>query len=479
MIREILCEYALVGVSWEKQVLLRLDSDGTIAEILPNFQNDSQVDSATNRREANSLTKIDGFVVPGMANVHSHAFQRAFAGLSEFQTPRVDTHEGGDGNADSFWTWRDLMYRFLTQMTVEDIYAVASQLFTEMLVAGYTTVGEFQYIHNDLDGTPYQKTQQVSDAVVRAATDVGMPICILPVLYQRGGFDSRELSGGQKRFQLDDQTFIELLSQLHQQWNGNRLVSFGAAFHSLRAVDPLKYNGLVQQVFGVFGECPIHIHVAEQIPEVTDCIQATGKRPVEWLMDSADVDENWCLIHATHLTEHEIESIAKSGSTVGLCPTTEANLGDGIFAGNQFKSAGGKISIGSDSHISIDVFSELRMLEYGQRLKHHSRAVMCTPTQSCGDWLYTQCAIHGSNVVDRNSGEIAVGKVADLIVLDPKHPSGFEIDTRRVLDKAVFFEYDTKVRDVMIAGGFVIRNRKHVDAESTRAAFVAAMNRLS
>ena len=407
---------ALINGAWADDVVIAVEG-GLVTEITRDAGADVVADET-----------IAGIAIPGMVNVHSHAFQRAFAGLSEYRT----------GQHDSFWTWRTLMYDFVSRLTPEDIYETARGLYSELSGNGYSWVGEFHYVHNAPDGSPYDDRACLSDAVIQAAQDVGIGICILPVLYQRGGFANEQLDPAQRRFALSEDAFLDLVSDLRTRWGGATDVEIGIAFHSLRAVSVDVMRRVTEafrtdQPGGV-----IHIHVAEQTKEVDDCVAATGRRSVEYLLSELPVDGGWCLIHATHLDDSEIAGIAASGATVGLCPTTEANLGDGVFAAAEFLKAGGQIAIGTDSHVCVNPRSELRLLEYGQRLTKRSRAVLGTDTVSVGRRLYEAAAIGGSAAIGVNTGQLRVGSRADIVVLDPKHPAIAGVTGDRVLDRYVF-----------------------------------------
>ena len=330
----------------------------------------------------------------------------------------------------------------------------AAGLYREMLAAGYGAVGEFHYLHNAPGGQPPDPLSFYSSQLVSAAVDAGLPICLLPTWYTRGGFDGRSLAGGQLRFGLDLRQLEQLLLELRGQWAAHPLVSIGLAMHSLRAVPIEQVAEVVALATEILGKCPLHIHIAEQTAEVEQCVEATGKRPVELLLEHAPVDERWCLIHATHMSESEIRAVAAAGAVVGLCPTTEANLGDGIFPATEFLQAGGRIAIGSDSHIALNPPSELRTLEYSQRLRHRQRAMLCTPDQSCGNWLYQQAAAHGGTVLGRKTGSLQAGYFADLLVLNTSHPANFLEDLDWLLDKLVFFDLggENMIESTWIAG---------------------------
>ena len=410
-------ESAFLPDGWANDVLITIDDSDTITDI------------ATNKPAGNSnIERVPGIAIPGMVNVHSHAFQRAFAGLSEYRT----------GEHDSFWTWRKLMYEFVETLAPEQIYETAFKLYSELRKSGYTWVGEFHYIHNAPDGKPYDDPTCLADAVIRAAIDARIGICILPVLYQRGGFNNEPLTPAQRRFYLDEDAFLNLASDLKTRHSTTPNVEVGIAFHSLRAVSIRTIQRMTGAWRAMYPNGVIHIHVAEQTKEVEDCLAATGRRSVEFLTSEIDVDEDWCLIHATHLNEAEVLSIVNSKATVGLCPTTEANLGDGVFPAPDFLNSGGHIAIGSDSHVSVSPRSELRLLEYGQRLTRQSRAVLGTRTTSVGTRLYTEASISGARAIGVETGSLQVGHLADIVVLDRAHPTLSGCHNDRVLDRFVF-----------------------------------------
>lgn len=307
---------ALVDGHWQDQAVVEIDSNGWIKQV--GLASDGMLADET----------YDLAALPGMVNVHSHAFQRAIAGLSEFRTTAQD----------SFWTWRNLMYDFLLKLTADDVYVIARQLYLEMMLAGYTWVAEFHYLHNRPDGRRYPNLAELSRSLIRAASDAGIGLCLVPVLYQRGGFDNRPLQGGQRRFELSNQQFIELFEQVNQVQRND--FATGMALHSLRTATVLAGNEVISEVLVRKPDCPVHIHVAEQIQEVEDCLKIHAQRPVEFLFENFPVNANWCLIHATHLDPGEIDLICGSGAIAGLCPTTEANLGDGLFSARTFMSMG-------------------------------------------------------------------------------------------------------------------------------------------
>ena len=397
--------------------------------------------------------------LPGLANLHSHAFQRAMAGLAERQ---------GDPH-DSFWTWRELMYRFAGRFDPDTLHAVASQLYAEMLEAGYTSVCEFHYLHHQPDGRPYADPAAMSKALVAAARDTGIRLTLLPVLYMTGGFDGRELSARQRRFghALDD--YLALLQSL-RTLRGETL-EVGVALHSLRAVPPDAMRALLAAIAAE--PMPVHIHVAEQLPEVEECVALRGARPVRWLLDNADVDARWTLVHATHLDEGEVRGIAASGATVAICPTTEANLGDGFFPLAEYLAAGGHWGVGTDSHVSVSVVEELRWLEYGQRLRTHRRNVAVSPEQpSTGALLFSQAHAGGL----RACGQPA--SAGDRVQLDGGAPALAAATAADVLDRFVFAGNRPLVREVHVAGQACVREGRHRDAEGIARRYRAVLSSL-
>lgn len=362
--------------------------------------------------------------LPGMPNLHSHAFQRGMAGLAERRGP----------GSDSFWTWRELMYRFVARMTPEDLRAVAAMAYVEMLESGFTRVGEFHYLHHDIDGQPYADRAETSAAVLAAAGETGIGMTLLPVLYSHAGFGAQPPGAGQARFLNDADGYARLLdgAQAHARHLPDARV--GVAPHSLRAVAP----GQLAEIAPLMAGRPVHIHIAEQVREVEDCLAWSGARPVEWLLDHAEVDARWCLVHATHMTETEIRAMAGSGAIAGLCPITEANLGDGLFPARDFLAAGGRYGIGSDSNVLIDLAEELRLLEYGQRLGARARNVMASgPGRATGADLHA-AALDGGAAALGVAGGIAVGHSADIVSLDLAHPALVHRGGDAILDSFVF-----------------------------------------
>ncbi len=442
-------ENILIGSQWQADKTLSIDDEGVITFI------ESGKDP--------QASQLKGPVIPGMVNCHSHAFQRAFAGYSEYRG-QTDL---GVVIEDSFWSWRDIMYRFVAKMTPEDANIIARFVYIEMLKAGYTSVAEFHYLHHQAGGRHYDDPAEMSHQIIEAANITGIALTHLPVLYSYAGFGEMFPSDAQARFIHATNDYLELIEQIDKHYSHQNNFQLGIAPHSLRAVSESQLNEIVPYIRAINKNAPIHIHISEQVQEVNDCLTHYGKRPVEWLLDNPLMDKNWCLVHATHLTDKETRNLAESGAVVGICPLTEANLGDGIFPTAEYLTLGGKFAIGSDSHISINVAEELRLLEYGQRLNRNQRAVLVEENcPSVGQYLYTKAARDGANAIGQNVGEIAVGKRADLLVLNTEHPSMFCKKDCFILDAAIFACTELPVTDVYVAGKQVIDSGRHqLDSE--------------
>jgi formimidoylglutamate deiminase len=400
-----------------------------------------------------------GVLVPAPANLHSHTFQRAMAGLTEGRT----------AGQDSFWTWRALMYRFLDRLTPDDVQAIAAQAFIEMAEAGFGACAEFHYLHHAPGGAAYADPAEMAHRIVAAAGEAGLGLTLLPVLYQRGGSDGRALAGGQLRFGCDADRFAAL-------WHAVRTDApdavLGVAPHSLRAVSP---EGLAFAA-GLAPQAPLHLHIAEQQAEVDEVLAATGARPVDWLLANADVGPRWCAVHATQMTPAETARLAATGAVAGLCPVTEANLGDGIFDGPAWRRDGGRFGVGSDSNVRISLAEELRTLEYGQRLRDRARAVLADDGRSTGRALMEDAAAGGAQAAGRAAGRIGLGLWADLVRLDHPEVAGRPGDA--VLDAFVFAGLPM-VADVWSAGRHIVANGRHIARDSIAPRFLATMARLA
>ena len=401
-----------------------------------------------------------GWALPGIANLHSHAFQRAMAGLAERQTDP----------ADSFWTWRETMYAMAARFDPDLLHAVASQLYVEMLEAGYTTVCEFHYLHHAPDGSPYAEPDAMSQALLRAARDTGIRITLLPVLYMTGGFDGRPLSERQRRFGHDVDAYLRLLDTLRasESESESDSVRIGCALHSLRAVPS---DAMHEVLTALPAASRIHIHIAEQLPEVEECVALRGARPVQWLLDSVPVDARWTLVHATHLDEEEVRDIAGSGATVAICTTTEGNLGDGLFPLRDYLDAGGRWGVGSDSNSSVDPVEELRWLEYGQRLRAQRRNIASSMrVPSVGATL-----LDGVRASAANSTGFAT---EDRIVLDADAAILAGATDADVADRWLFSGNRPLVRDVEVAGVHVVEDGRHRDRDAVASRYREAMKAL-
>ncbi|WP_337024824.1 MULTISPECIES: formimidoylglutamate deiminase [unclassified Pantoea] len=442
---------ALLADGWHEDVLITTDASGQIAEFTP----DSTPGSAT---------RLAGPVIPAIANLHSHAFQRAMAGLAEV---------AGDPQ-DSFWTWRDLMYRMVQRLSPEQVGDIATHLYIDMLKGGYSQVAEFHYLHHDAQGKPYADDAMLLNLIAAAET-AGIGQTLLPVLYSFSGFGSQPASDGQRRFIQQTDAYLQQ-QQRAAQWSANKpLLNHGICFHSLRAVNETQMREVLA---ASAADVPVHIHVAEQEKEVNDSLAWSGERPVDWLYNRFEVDQRWCLIHATHLDDSEIQRMAASGAIAGLCPTTEANLGDGIFPAVEYIAQGGRWGIGSDSHVSLSAQEELRWLEYGQRLRDRRRNRITLPHQpSVGDLLWQQAAQGGAQACAINTGELAVGKRADWLVLE-NDAFLSSVSSASLLNRWLFGGTQSQIRDVFVAGNQVISEGHHPAEEAAAARFAQAMSAL-
>ncbi len=450
---------ALLSNGWAENVEITVDSSGAI----------EQISSDAPYRDGERI----GVLIPGIPNVHSHAHQRAMSGLGE----RAGCSE--DSAQDSFWTWRKVMYHYLARIQPEHLHHIAAQLYLEMLKSGYTCVGEFQYLHHDVDGNAYGNRAEMSLQCMQAAGRVGLGFTALPVLYRYGGFGSAEPVAGQKRFLNDAEDFTRIVEILQKESAPNANTSVGIAPHSLRAVN----QQLLQQVIddcAIDNLAAIHIHIAEQTREVDDCLAWSQQRPVQWLFNHFGVDQKWCLIHATHMSAEETELMAQSGAIAGLCPTTEANLGDGFFNAIDYLNAGGRWAIGSESHISIDPVEELRWLEYGQRLITGRRNLLGSATRvNTGRNLLDGALRGGAQACGRKIGSIEAGYRADFIVLDDQNPRLYGRTQDDLLDSWIFSGNQNLVKDVYVGGQKVINSGHHIDEDEIAQNYRLTLNQLA
>ncbi len=410
-------------------------------------------------------TRVD-ILLPSPGNLHSHSFQRAMAGMTEVRA----------AGKDSFWTWRSLMYRFMEHITPEQYEAIAALVFMEMQEAGYASVGEFHYVHHQPGGTRFDTMTELSDRVFAAARTTGIGLTHLPVLYTYGGAGEQPLSGGQTRFGNTVDSFAELVTQAraHAARGLPDDARVGIAPHSLRATSPRDLS----EVLMLKDENPIHIHISEQPKEVADVQAWLGARPVEWLLDHAPVDKSWCLIHATHMNAQETRGMARSGAIAGLCPITEANLGDGPFNGPTFLTEGGAYGVGSDSNVRISLTEELRTLEYSQRLRDLQRNVMIAGEGSVGATIYLDAARGGAQALGRQAGHIHVGSLADLMAVNGGDVALCALEGDQLLDGMVFAASDDVVTDVWSAGRHMVKNGRHVAREQIVSSYSSAIRSL-
>ena len=422
-----------------------------------------RISSMTSDARAETGDVAAGIVIPGLANVHSHAFQRVMAGHTENRGP---------ADKDNFWSWRQRMYDLAGKIDAEALQAIARQVYGEMLATGYTSVAEFHYLHNE----PGQRTtsEAMFEAIATAAADAGIRLTYVPVLYERAGFAQNTPSAAQQRFVRSVEELIAHYENVGKQ-AGNRLMT-GIGVHSLRAVFPESLRAIAAVAKR---DCvPMHIHIAEQQREVDECVEVLGARPVEWLFEHCEPDERWCLVHATHLDDTEVAAIARSGAVVGLCPSTEANLGDGLFPLKTYLELGGQIAIGSDSHVSVNPFEELRWLEYGQRLITQSRNVAAIRRPQTGRSLFDMALTGGALACGRSSDRLAEGGNADLVVLDDDSPMLAGHTTKSFLDALVFSGFSLPIDRVMVAGQWCVTDGRQEGREAAEAAYAAAAERL-
>lgn len=444
----------LLATGWAHNVRLEVDELGMLTAITPEASSHESI-------------PLSGPVVPGMPNLHSHAFQRVMAGLAEV---------AGDPQ-DSFWTWRELMYRMVQRLTPEQVGVIARQLYIEMLKGGYTQVAEFHYLHNDISGKPYADRGEMTAHLSAAAGDAGIGLTLLPVLYSYAGFGGQPAQAGQQRFIQDVDSYLQQQAVIQRQINGNALQNLGLCFHSLRAVTPEQ---MYQVLKASAPTLPVHIHIAEQQKEVNDCLNWSGQRPISWLYDHLDINARWCLIHATHADAYEVTKMAHSGAVAGLCPTTEANLGDGIFPGVDYLAQEGRWGIGSDSHVSLNVVEELRWLEYGQRLRDQRRNRLIAQEKTrVGDVLYLQALSGGAQACGVPVGQLSVGYRADWLVLDNQDPYLAAATDNALLNRWLFAGHVGQIRDVYVGGVARVVDGVHPQQQAAASDFLQLLQQLS
>ncbi len=449
----------LPDVGFADDVLIRVDSGGTV----------TSVDAGALPGDA---IRLPGAVLPGMPNLHSHAHQRAMAGLSEYRA-------SGAGEDDSFWTWRQVMHAFVEAVTPDDLEAIAAQLYVEMLKVGYTAVAEFHYVHNDRDGGAYADPAEMSVRIAAAAVAAGIGLTLMPVLYATGGYGNAATNAGQRRFLGNADHVSRILEGAGRAVADHPDMRLGLAPHSPRHAPADQTLACITTLDGLEANAPIHVHVAEQEKDVDESVAHTGLRQVEWLMEHLPIDERWCLVHATHVNAGEVEAIAHRGAIAGLCPTTEANLGDGLFPLRDFLTVGGRFGIGSDSHISVGVQEELRWLEYGQRLIHRRRNLAAVATGgSTGRRLFEAALDGGAQATGRAIGAIRPGHRADLVAIDDDHPLLAARGGDRLLDSWIFSGNAATVTDVVVGGRQVIRDGRHADEDAIARRFKDVLARV-
>jgi formiminoglutamate deiminase len=450
--RELFFDHALLPSGWARDVRISV-ADGSIVAVA----------EGAPRAGAD---RVAGIAVPGVPNLHCHAFQRGMAALAERRGP----------GADSFWTWREVMYRFLQRLSPDDVEAIAAFTYMEMLEAGFTTVGEFHYLHHDVDGRPYADLAEMAARIAGAAAQTRIGLTLLPSFYAYGGFGGAPPAVGQRRFINDPDRFLDLVERTRAAVSGLPSACVGIAPHSLRAVTPVTLRAVCRAA----PDGPIHIHAAEQLREVEECIASLGPRPVEWLLENAGLDSRWCVVHATHTTDAEIGGLAASQAVVGLCPSTEASLGDGIFDGASYLVAGGRFGIGTDSNIQIDAAAEFRQLEYSQRLLRRARNVMTLKEgESTGRRLLASALAAGAQALQRPIGALAAGLRADIVVLDAEHPDLAARSGDLWLDAWVFVAGQRAVKTVLVGGETVVEAGRHGMRPAIEARFKAAVAELA
>jgi formimidoylglutamate deiminase len=465
---------AFLPQGWARGVRVAVSDEGFITALA--FAPAQGIHDGAERTD-DGAELVDGIVVPGMPNAHSHAFQRAMAGNTEYRLSA----------RDSFWTWRRAMYALANRIEPDDLQTLATQLFVEMLKSGYTSVAEFHYLHRQKGGIPYTGPNALWEATSNAASIAGIGLTFLPTLYQTSDFGRQPLKSEQARFASDTHAFLRAVEERidaerrrHGPRGGPRMLRTGAAFHSLRAVPLENLREAALRLREFDAEMPVHIHVAEQILEVKACVRETGRRPVELLLDSGLLTPHWCLIHATHATAEELKGLAAAGASVCVSISTEANLGDGFFDTARFLKAGGRLCVGSDSQSTVSPAEELRWLEYQQRLRKKRRGVLVAAGDShVGTRLWRDAAQHGAQAIGQPAGAIEVGHRADWLVLDAKHASMVGAVADTALDHLLFAGGDAAIRDVMVAGRWVIKDRRHAAEDELRPRFSALMRRLA
>jgi formimidoylglutamate deiminase len=445
----------MLASGFARDVRIEIGEDGTLTDLK----------TGAAAKPGDHLADI---VVPGISDLHCHAFQRAMAGHAERTS----------GDKDTFWSWRTLMYDLANKITPDDLASIAAQAYLEFLKSGYTSVAEFHYLHG-MGNKSAPGNVEMSEAIFVAATQTGIGLTHLPVLYEVSGFGQSQPSEAQKSFHHTPEEYVALLETLSQRAQHHGNINLGIAFHSLRAVRPETLINIDKWAGSSMTDRPVHIHIAEQEREVQDCLVHHGARPVEWLLDTVDVDASWCLIHATHMTRGEVERAAKTGAVAGLCPSTEANLGDGHFNLPRWLEHGGALGTGSDSNVCPSPVEELRWLEYGARLQNQQRLIATSDDQgNTGAFLWSRAAQGGAKALGRNTGVLKSGNAADFLVLDQNHPALCAAHGDGILNALIFGPSAGAICDVYVAGDRVIKNGAHAKEQEISARFNKTVRRL-
>ena len=470
---------AFLPQGWARNVTVSVSDEGFITDMRIGAADERTLPADVLPADvlATDVERIDGIVVPGMPNAHSHAFQRAMAGNTEYRLSA----------RDSFWTWRSAMYALANRIEPDDLQTLATQLFIEMLKSGYTSVAEFHYLHRSPSGAAYSGSNPLWEAIGNAASLAGIGLTFLPTLYQTSDFGGRPLKPEQSRFASDTQGFLRAVEELvaserraQGSRSGPRPRRMGAAFHSLRAVPLATLREAALRLADIDAGMPVHIHVAEQVLEVKACVRETGRRPIELLLDTGLLTPHWCLVHATHATPAELAGLAASSATVCVSISTEANLGDGFFDTSRFFNEGGRLCVGSDSQSCVSPAEELRWLEYQQRLRKKRRGVLAAASEShVGTRLWRDAAQHGAQAIGQPVGSLEVGRRADWLVLDAAHPAMVGAAPATALDHLLFAGGEAAIRDCMVAGRWVIKGRRHAAESDVGEKFADLMRRLA
>ena len=441
---------------WKHNVSIVTDQEGMIQSIEENAE----------RKIAHH---IRGYAIPGFQNAHSHAFQYAMAGLAE-------VHPTGTAS-DDFWTWRDAMYRLALSVSPDQMEAIATMLYTEMVRMGYTNVAEFHYVHHQPDGTPYENLSEMGERLVSAAKTAGIGITLVPIFYQKGGFGKDPVEGQRRFISKDIDTYLRLLEASEKSASNYDRANVGIGIHSMRGVEP---KDIAEIAKSGNQDIPFHIHIAEQLKEIEDSVAYLGKRPVEWLLDNVQLNDRYHLVHATHLTKEETLGIAKSGANVVICPTTEGNLGDGLFPLKEYQNAGGNWSIGTDSHVGIHPLEELRLLDYGQRLISHQRNIMTSErTGNSGEFALEMATIAGRKAMDNfNPTYFSVGEPLNACILNEKTPLLATCKDENLASAIVYTCDATHHSGTISHGDHIVKNNEHRNIEEVRSNFIRTLNEL-